>query len=112
LHASWIFLSSGPPPAPYINDIDYNFDEEMFAVGWTEAPGSLMVNNFTFDITPGGLNCTMSSMRVTCLYNKTNLGPTYIFTVAALNCGAQKGSYASHRIHLRRKSLIITYDAI
>ena len=99
------FLPSAPPPAPDINAIRF-FDGVRFTVGWMEASGSLMVDSFTYNITPH-LNCTMISMTVTCSYNGTNLGPTYIFTVAAINCGNQTGSDAHLRIHLRGMSLTI-----
>ena len=106
LHVSWIFLPSAPPPAPYITDVGY-FDMVRFTVGWIEAPGSQMVDGFTFNITPNDLMCKMRDMTVTCPYTETNLGQTYIFTVAALNCGTQMGSYAPHRIHLRGMSLTV-----
>ena len=74
---------------------------------WMEAPGSQMVNGFTFSTTPTGLSCTNNSMTtVTCSYNERNLNKNYTFTVAALYCGTQKGNEAFHRIHLRGMSLI------
>ena len=102
LHVSWIFLPPAPPPAPHILDVGYPTNVS-FSVEWMEAPGSQMVNGFTFNVTPDGLSCTMNRVTktVTCFYNETHLCQTYIFTVAALNCGTQKGHEASHRMHLK-----------
>ena len=112
LHVSWIFLPPAPPPAPYIIDVGF-IAEGRFSVEWMEARGSQMVNGFTFSTTPTGLSCRNNSMTtVTCSYNESNLGQTYTFTVAALNCGTQKGNEASHRIHLRGMLLTIEHHLL
>ena len=106
MYVSWIFLPSAPLPAPHVN-ITYSFIERRFTIEWMEASGSQMVDGFIWNITPD-LDCTNSSMTVNCSYNEANLGHTYIFTVAALNCGGtQKGSEYSLPIHLRGMSLTL-----
>ena len=106
MYVSWIFLASAPPPRPRVN-ITFSFIEPRFTIEWMEASGSQMVDGFIWNITPDDLDCTNSSMTVTCSY-EANLGRTYIFTVAALNCsGTQRGSEFSLRIPLQGMSLTL-----
>ena len=95
-----------PPPAPTITIVSFT-DDVSFTVEWSETPGSPeTVDNFTFNITPNDLSCTRSTMTaVTCSYNRTHLGQMYTFTVAALNCGTQRGDEATITINLQGVSL-------
>ena len=107
MYVSWIFLPSVPPKLPRVN-LTFSVIEPRFFVRWMKASGHQMVDDFIWNITPDDLNCTNSSMTVTCSYNEENLGHTYIFTVAALNCGGtQRGSEFSLRIPLQGMSLTL-----
>ena len=48
----------------------------------------------------------------TCSYNRAHLGQTYTFSVAALNCGTQRGDEDSITINLQGASLtkIVNHD--
>ena len=99
LQVSLVFLSPAPPPAPTITDVSFTAGVS-FTVKWSETSGSCeTVDDFAFNITPNDLSCTRSTM--TCSYNRTHLGRMYTFTVAALNCGTQRGDEATITINLQ-----------
>ena len=102
LQVPLVFLSPAPPPAPTITDVSFTAGVS-FTVEWSETSGSCeTVDGFTFNITPNDLSCTRSTMTtVTCSYNRTHLGQMYTFTVAALNCGTQRGDEATITINLQ-----------
>ena len=106
LQVSSVFLSPAPPPAPTITDVSFTAGVS-FTVEWSETSGSCeTVDNFTFNITPNDLSCTRSTMTtVTCSYSRTHLGQMYTFSVAALNCGTQRGDEATITINLQGVSL-------
>ena len=66
-----------------------------------------MVDGFDFSITPNDLHCTVNSMTATCLYDVTHWGQIYTFSIAALNCGSQRGNESTNRVLLEGMSLTI-----
>ena len=64
-----------------------------------------MVDGFNFSITPSDLHCTVNSMTATCLYDMSHWGQIYTYSIAALNCGNQRGFKATGRVQLRGMSL-------
>ena len=94
----------GPPQAPEIRAVRFTADN--FTVEW-QARGE-SADNFTFDITPNDFYCTRSSLTTaTCPYSRVNQGQVYIYTVAALNCGSQRGDESTGRVELQGMSLTI-----
>ena len=64
-----------------------------------------MVDGFSFNITPNDLHCTVNSMIATCPYDVTHWGQMYTYSIAALNCGNQRGYKATGRVQLKGMSL-------
>lgn len=97
----------GPPQAPEIRAV--RFTADGFTVEWsgTQARGEI-ADNFTFDITPNDFQCIRNSLTTaTCPYNRAHQGRVYIYTVAALNCGSQRGGESTGRVELQGMSLTI-----
>ena len=66
-----------------------------------------MVDGFNFSITPKDLRCTMNSMTTAiCPYDMAHRGQTYTYSIAAYNCGNQRGDIATGRVELQGMSLI------
>ena len=91
LYLSWLSLSSAPPLAPEIKGV--NFGDSDLTVTWRSRE---TVDGFNFSITPNNLRCSMNSMTTAiCPYDMTHRGQTYTYTVAAYNCGNQRGDNAN-----------------
>ena len=103
LYVSIISLPPGPPPAPEIPSV--SLTNVSFTVEWREPPDSSeVVDNFTFCITPNGLDCTRDSMTTaTCTYDEADWYKNYTYVVSALNCGNQSGNEANGTIRLQGK---------